>query len=75
MDIIDNIILYTIIALILYMWYSCNAQKTESLEKYDWKWAKVPKFADLNVAPYSGFNYDMFLKYYYDSPSFSIVPA
>lgn len=47
------------------MLYKCKSRKTEGLEKYVWNWVQVPKFANLAVAPYSGYNYDVALKYYY----------
>lgn len=66
------IILLTIFSLI-YLMYSCKCNSKKKIEKYTnnepsyllWKYPQMPKYTNLAVMPYSGFDYDVNLKYYY----------
>ena len=64
-----NILIVAAIVFLLYLISKKNKKYTRSknyTETLPWV---VPNYADLNVAPYSGFNYDVRFKYYWDHPN------
>lgn len=61
-----------LIILLIYFFISCRCmKKIQTKEGYDnpvvlgLKYPKVPSYADFTWAPYSGYNYDVHLKYFY----------